>query len=65
VALYGRRDLNASTLEDALDLVAIGIALGGPGKVEQAAVPARDLHALVAEIGGPAGDAGERKPPWR
>ena len=54
----GQRD--AGILERALDLVAVGIALGGLGEVEQPGVPARDLHPLVAEIAGPLRDAGER-----
>ena len=54
----GQRD--AGVRERALDLVAIGVALGRALQVEQAAIPARDLHALVAEIRRPPGDVGER-----
>jgi hypothetical protein len=54
------RQLDAGVLENALDLVAIGVALGSLGEVEQATVPARDLHAPVAVVGGPAGNAGKR-----
>src|SRR6266576_2881997 len=49
-------DLEATLGEDALDLVTVGLALGSFREVEQAAVPAWDLHALEAEGGGPAGD---------
>ena len=45
---------------DALDLVAIGFGLGRLLQVEQARVPGRDLHALVAERGRPAADRVER-----
>ena len=53
-------DLEAVLRERALDLVAVGLALGGVLQVEQAAVPARDLHALVAQAAGPTADGVER-----
>ena len=54
------RQLEAGIRERALDLVAVGIALGRLLEVEQAAVPARYLHAQIAETLRPLGDAGER-----
>ena len=53
-------DLDADVGELALDLVAIGLALGGLVEIEEAPVPGRDLDALVAVVLGPAGDAVER-----
>ena len=50
----GERD--AGLRQRALDLVAIRIAVGGAIEIEQPAVPGRNLHALVAEFGRPAGD---------
>jgi hypothetical protein len=41
---------------DALYLVAIGIGIGSLGEIEQPAVPARHLHALIAERPGPGAD---------
>src|SRR6202034_2660590 len=45
--------------QHALHFVAISLALRGAGEIEQAGVPARYLHALVAMARGPAGDVGE------
>ncbi len=41
------------------DLVAIGLRFGRAREVEEARVPGRDLHALVAEPRGPAADGVE------
>ncbi len=49
-------DLQPALGEDAFYLVAVGLALGCFGEIEQASVPAGDLHALEAEPRGPAGD---------
>jgi hypothetical protein len=48
-------DLDARLGADPLHLVAIGLRRGGLLEVEQAAVPSRDLDALVAVTGGPLG----------
>ena len=45
--------------QDAAHLVAVRLALGGPLQVEQARVPGRDLHAGIAEFGGPARNRGQ------
>ncbi len=51
---FGERD--AGLRQGALDLVAIRIAVGGAIEIEQPPVPGRNLHALVAERGGPTGN---------
>src|SRR5207247_6091229 len=61
LALQMRRQLGhleAALRQDAFYLGTVGLALGGFGQVEQAAVPAWDLDALEAEppLPGPAGD---------
>ncbi len=53
-------DLDAGVGADALDLVAIGLAGRRFLDVDQPAVPARNLDALVAEAGRPFGHSGER-----
>ena len=63
LALQVRReigDLDPVSPGDAHDLVAVGVGLGGFREIEQAAVPARELHALIAERSGPAADRVER-----
>ncbi len=63
LALQMRRqlgDLDAGVRADALDLVAIGLRARRLLQVEQPSVPGRDLHALVAEPGGPFGDRLQR-----
>src|SRR5690606_18388939 len=45
---------------DALELVAIGLRLCGLLEVDEARHPGRDLHAFVAEPGGPFADVVER-----
>src|SRR5690606_11963304 len=54
----GQRDRGVGVR--ALDLVAIGVALRRALQIEQAPVPARDLHPLIAEIRRPFRDARER-----
>ena len=49
-------DLQAEVGQHALDLVAVGVALGGELQVEQAPVPGGDLHALVPHVRHPAAD---------
>ena len=59
LALQMRRqfgDLDAGVLADAFHLVAIGFGLGSLFEIEQPAVPARDLYALVAKARRPFGD---------
>ena len=53
-------DLDAVRFRDAEHLVAIGLRLCRLLEVEDAAVPARDLHALVAERRRPFADGGKR-----
>src|SRR5262245_61206012 len=48
--------LKPAFAQDALHLVAVGLALGCLGEVEQALIPAWNLDALEAESRGPAGD---------
>src|SRR3989454_6219959 len=50
------RHLEPALGKDALYFVTVGLALGRFAEVEQAAIPAGDLHALEAEPRGPAGD---------
>ena len=52
-------DLEAEVGQDALDLVAVGVALGGQLQVEEAAVPGGNLHAPVAHVRHPAADGGQ------
>jgi hypothetical protein len=53
-------DGDADVGELALDLVAVGDAVGRLVEIEQPLVPRRDLDALVAVALGPAGDGFER-----
>jgi hypothetical protein len=53
-------DRDAVTAGDALHLVAIGVALGGLGEIEQARIPGRHLDALIAQRRGPGADGIER-----
>ena len=59
LALQMRRELRhlePVIRQRAAQLVAIRIRRGGALEIEEARIPARDLHALVAERGRPAGD---------
>src|SRR6185503_7269890 len=47
---------DAVLLGDTLDLIAIGLGFGRLLDVEEAPVPARDLHALIAEAACPLAD---------
>ena len=49
-------DLDAVGAGLTLQIVAVAFGFGGLGEIEQASVPGRDLHALIAAIGGPFGD---------
>jgi hypothetical protein len=49
-------DFDAGILADAFHLVAVGFGLGSLFEIEQPAVPARDLYALVAKARRPFGD---------
>ena len=53
------RQLHAGFGQRSLDLVAVGLAFGGAGEVEQAGVPGRDLHALEAVPRRPSRDGAE------
>src|SRR3954452_4450547 len=50
------RELNASLRQRTPHLLAVCAAFGSAIEVEQAPVPGRDLHALVAECASPARD---------
>ncbi|MNT36237.1 hypothetical protein D3C72_1723080 [compost metagenome] len=52
-------DLQAVFGQGATDVVAVVLAVGGGGQVEQARVPCRNLQGLEAMAGGPGGDAGQ------
>ena len=51
--------LQAVLGQDALDLIAVGLAFRGFVEIEEPGVPGRDLHAGIAKLGGPFGHAGQ------
>jgi hypothetical protein len=53
-------DLDAVPPEHAFHFVAVGLAFRGRLEIEEAGVPARDLHPLVAQARRPPGDGLER-----
>ena len=58
------RDREAVVGDDAADGLRVGFALGGAFEIEQSRVPSGDLHAFVAELGGPRADVVQRVE-WR
>ncbi len=50
-------DLEAVARQRAADLLAIGLALCRALQIKQARIPRRNLHALIAELASPRGNA--------